>query len=226
MNISVSGVFEVPHLARVTLAALLFISLALPGLGQDTHLGQDPAQRLYSTSSFAHGYLHGYEQGYHYGDMDLQLSHGPQNLKAIRAYNAGSRHFQKDFGDKVSFVQGYEAGFRVGYSDALGGSEFRAVLNMRELAHELPEIQEAEAPVLNQAITRGYSDGVKSGLNDGRTTADYRPDGSDCELALRFKEPPSKSFCSIYSLGYRLGYSDGFHNQHPEPVERKVAGER
>ena len=215
-----------PHSVRTTLAALLFVFLALPMVAQDAHLGQDPAQRLYSTSSFAHGYLHGYEQGYHYGDLDLQLSHGPQNMKAIHAYNAGGRQFQKTFGDKASFVQGYESGFRVGYSDALGGSEFRAVLNMRELAHELPQVPPEETQILNEAITRGYTDGVKSGLNDGRTSADYRPDGSDCELALRFKEPPSKSFCSIYSLGYRLGYSDGFHNQHPEPVERKVAGER
>jgi hypothetical protein len=97
---------------------------------------------------------------------------------------------------------------------------------MRELAHELPEVDRGGAPILNQAITHGYTDGVKSGLNDGRTSADYRPDGSDCDLALRFKEPPTKFFCSVYSLGYRLGYSDGFHNQHPQPVERHIAGEQ
>src|SRR5512141_2909339 len=187
-----SGVIEVPHSVRTPLAALLFVFFTLPGVAQDKHLGQDPAQRLYSSSSFAHGYLHGYEQGYHYGDMDLELSHAPQNLKAIHAYNAGGRQFQKNFGDKVSFVQGYESGFRVGYSDAIGGSEFRAVLNMRELAHELPQVQQTETAVLNQAIARGYTDGVKSGLSDGRTSADYRPDGSDCDLSLRFKEPPSK----------------------------------
>jgi hypothetical protein len=76
-------------------------------------------------------------------------------------------------------------------------------------------------------LLKGYDDGRKNGLGDGRANADYRPDGSDCELALRFKEAPAKFYCSVYSLGYRLGYADGFQNQHPEPtVARRVAGEQ
>jgi hypothetical protein len=210
----------------LTVIAALFFCLASVCLAQDPHLGQDPAQRLYSASSFAHGYLHGYEMGYHYGDLDLQLSHNAQNVKTLRGFKAGGHHYRKEFGDKGSFLSGYQSGFRVGYADALDGSEFRAVLNMRELAQELPQVDQSGAPILNQAITLGYTDGVKSGLNDGRASADYRPDGSDCELALRFKEPPAKFFCGVYSLGYRLGYSDGFHNQHPKPVERHIAGEQ
>ena len=195
-------------------------------MAQDSHLFQDPAHKLYSTSSFAHGYLHGYEMGFHYGDLDLQLSHSAQNVKALRGFKAAGKHYKKEFGDRGSFTEGYQFGFRVGYTDAIDGSEFRAVFNMRELAHELPEVDESGVAVLNQAITRGYTDGVKTGLSDGRASADYRPDGSDCELALRFKEPPAKFFCSVYSLGYRLGYSDGFHNQRPQAVERHTAGEQ
>ena len=204
----------------------MLVVCGLPVVAQDPHIGTGPSQRLYGTSSFAHGYLHGYEQGYHYGDMDLQLSHSAQNVKEMHEFRAGSSHYKKSFGDKTTFVQGYQAGFRMGYGDAMEGSEFRALLHMRELSQELPSVDQAGAPILNLAITKGYSDGVRTGLNDGRTNADYRPDGSDCDLSLRFKEPPSKFYCSVYSLGYRLGYSDGFHNQHPEPVERKVAGER
>jgi hypothetical protein len=215
-----------PRSTPFPIAALILVCLVIPCASQDLHLTQDPAQKLYSTSPFAHGYRHGYEQGYHYGDLDLQLSHAPQNVKSFRQFKAAASHYKKDFGDRGSFISGYESGFRVGYADAMEGLEFRAVLNMRELSKELPEVDRAATPVLNEAITRGYGDGVKSGLNDGRTSADYRPDGSDCELALRFKEPPAKFFCNVYSLGYRLGYSDGFHNQHPKPVERRVAGEQ
>ncbi len=215
-----------PRSAPFAVFALLSILAVLPAVAQDSHLGHDPAQRLYTNSSFAHGYLHGYEQGYHYGDLDLQLSHSVQDVKSLKQYKSAGSHYKSAFGDRGTFIEGYQSGFRVGYADAIEGSEFRAVLNMRELAQELPDVDNNGAPILNQAITRGYTDGVKSGLNDGRTAADYRPDGSDCELALRFKEPPAKFFCSVYSLGYRLGYSDGFHNQHPQAVERKVAGER
>lgn len=215
-----------PRSTPFTIIAICFFWAANLCLAQDLHLRQDSAQRLYTASSFAHGYLHGYEMGYHYGDLDLQLSHSAKNVKTLRGFKAGGSHYRREFGDRSSFIEGYQSGFRVGYLDALDGSEFRAVLNMRELAQDLPEVDQAGAPILNQAITRGYTDGVKTGLSDGRTSADYRPDGSDCDLALRFKEPPARFFCSVYSLGYRLGYADGFHNQHPQPTERHVAGEQ
>lgn len=215
-----------PRSTPFAIAGVLLFCLAVPCLGQDLHLVQDPAQKLFSASAFAHGYLHGYQQGYHYGDLDLQLSHSPQNVKSFHQFRAGHKYYQNNFGDRSSFVEGYQSGFRVGYADAMEGSEFRALASMRELAQELPEVEQGAAPVLNQAISHGYVDGVKSGLNDGRVSADYRPDGSDCELALRFKEPPAKFFCNAYSLGYRLGYSDGFHNQHPKPVETHVAAEQ
>ncbi|HEU5401388.1 MAG TPA: hypothetical protein VFU86_08530, partial [Terriglobales bacterium] len=123
--------------------------------------------------------------------------------------------------------KGYEYGFRIGYGDAIGGLSFRAIHNLRDLAQNLPPVDPQSAPILDQAIAHGYLDGVQSGLKDGRSTAvDYRPDSSDCELALRFQEPPAKFYCAAYSLGYRLGYSDGFHNQRPVPEPTRIAGEQ
>jgi hypothetical protein len=194
---------------------------------QDRHLDSDATRGLCGTSVFAHGYLHGYERGFHDGDLDLQLGHTRQDAKKMRDFREAKHEYKKEFGDENMFVKGYENGFRVGYSDALDGLSFRAVDNLRAMAQDLPQVDPQAAPILDQAITHGYLDGVNSGLNDGRKTdAEYRPDGSDCELALRFKEPPTKFYCSAYSLGYRLGYSDGFHNQRPEPEPRRIAGER
>jgi hypothetical protein len=215
-----------PRSTALLFCALLLASCLTRAVCQDQHLLHDPAGHLYSSSSFAHGYVHGYEQGFHFGDLDLQLSHAPQEVKKNSAYKSADKQFKKEYGDKRTFVEGYQSGFRTGYADAFDGSEFRAVQNLRELAHELPQVDPHATPILDLAISDGYLDGVRSGLNDGRISADYRPDGSDCELALRFKEPPAKFFCSVYSLGYRLGYSDGFHNQHPKPVERHIAGEQ
>ena len=216
-----------PHSApSIVLAGLLLLASALV-TAQDPHLEQGPAHRLYAFSPFAHGYLHGYEMGYHNGDIDLQLSHAQREIKSLRDFRDGKNHYRNDFGDRSMFVKGYQYGFRVGYTDAMGGSVFRAVENLRELSHDLPDIDPQGAPILNDALTRGYTDGVSSGLQDGRSkSADYRPDASDCELALRFQEPPAKFYCSVYALGYRLGYSDGFHNQRPIPEPRRIAGER
>ncbi len=192
----------------------------------DPHLVHDPAQRLYSESPWAHGYLHGYAMGFHCGDLDVQLSHAPQDIKQIRDFKRAKDQYQKGFGDKKSFIDGYEDGFSVGYADAYKGLEFRAVLNLRELSQDLPHVEPQAAPILDTAIMRGYTDGRKSGLADGRVEADYRPDGSDCELSLRFKSAPAPFYCGVYALGYRLGYADGFTNQHPRQAERRIAGEQ
>ena len=205
--------------------ALLLVATASSG-AQDFHIGAEPTKRLFTESSFAHGYLHGYEQGYHYGDLDLQLSHPSRDVKKIKEYRNAKRNYEAGYGDVKSWEEGYRYGFRMGYADAYGGSEFRAMRSINELSKEIPDIAPGSAPILNDAITRGYLDGVKIGLSDGRANADYRPDGSDCDLALRFKAPPAKFFCNAYSLGYRFGYSDGFQNQRSHPVEQKIAGER
>lgn len=213
-------------LGRFYFRILLLGAIAASCMAQqpDLHVTQDPAHQLYSQSPFAHGYMHGYEMGFHCGDLDMQLSHAPQDLKNEKHFKDGLHHFRRALGDKSSFVKGFEAGFQMGYSDGYQGIEFRAVQNLRQLSHDLPEIDPKAAYILDAALIKGYDDGRKNGLGDGRANADYRPDGSDCELALRFKEAPAKFFCSAYSLGYRFGYSDGFHNQKPEVADRRLAG--
>lgn len=214
---------------RLILGVSLLLLPAIPSLAGDAdlHLTQDVARRLFLESPFAHGYMHGYQMGYHCGDLDVQMAHQPQDVKSNKHFKEGSKTYDKSFGDKSSFVQGYQAGFRMGYADGYRGADFRAVLALRELSQDLPEVAQKGAPILDQAIYKGYFDGTKNGLEDGRANGDYRPDGADCELALRFKEAPSKFYCSAYSLGYRFGYSDGFHNIRPDStVERNVAGEK
>jgi hypothetical protein len=204
----------------------LWALLSALALAQDRQLISDPNQELYGSSSFARGYLHGYEWGYHDGDLDLQLAHEVQDPAKMKDYGGAKRAFKKSFGDRDAFIKGYQYGFRVGYGDAIKGLRFRAVDNLRELAQDLPPVNRESAPILDQAIVRGYLDGVRSGLHDGRSRkADYRPDRSDCQLALRFQKPPAQFYCSAYSVGYRLGYADGFHNQRPIPEPRRMAGE-
>ncbi len=217
------------RLLRSVLAFGLLLLAAIPlvaGHSRDFHLTQDSARRLFLESPFAHGYMHGYEMGYHCGDLDVQMSHPPQDVKNEKHFKDGSKIYEREFGDKTSFVQGYQAGFRMGYADSYHGVDFRAVLALRQLSQDLPDIDPNAAPILDTAVYKGYFDGAKNGLEDGRANGDYRPDGADCELALRFKEAPAKFYCSVYSLGYRLGYADGFHNIRPEAIERNVAGEQ
>lgn len=205
---------------------VLLIAITASAQSPDPHLSDDPAHLLFQQSSWAHGYLHGYSKGFHTGDLDLQLAHAAQNPKDEHEYKKAKDSYQRNFGDRDSFVEGFRAGFMVGYADAYGGLEFRAVKSLRELARDVPHVSPAGASILNGAIEKGYKDGRKIGLNDGRVAADYRPDGSDCELSLRFKDAPAPFYCSVYALAYRMGYGDGYSNQRPHHVERQIAGER
>lgn len=216
------------RLGRICLGMVLVALLSVFAAAQaDLHVTRDPAQKLFLESPFAHGYMHGYEMGYHCGDLDVQLAHEPQDPKEQKHFKEAAHSYRKEYGDKKSFLEGYRSGFRVGYADGFKGIDFRAVQMLRDLAQDLPDIDPKASPILDTALTKGYDDGRKNGLGDGRANADYRPDGSDCELALRFKEAPAKFYCSVYSLGYRFGYSDGFHNQRPQPsLARRVAGEQ
>ncbi len=212
---------------RPNLSLCLFILIAVTCFAQpDPHLTQDPAQRLFTESPFAHGYMHGYEMGYHCGDLDLQMAHHPQDVKTVKLFKAGPRYYDQSFGAKDSFLNGYQAGFRVGYADGYKGNMFSAVRQLRELARDLPEVDRKSSPMLDLALNNGYKDGVKSGLGDGRANADYRPDGADCELALRFKDAPSPFYCAAYAIAYRFGYTDGFQNIRPAQAETKLAGEQ
>jgi hypothetical protein len=202
------------------------VLLSTLSMAQESHADGNANRELYGSSSFARGYLQGYEQGFHDGDLDMQLAHERQDPEKMKDYGGAKHAFQKSFGDRDAFVKGYHYGFRVGYGDAMSGLQFRAVDNLRELAQDLPPVNPQSAPILDEAIAHGYLDGVHSGLHDGRSmNAEYRPDRADCELALRFQKPPAQFYCSAYSVGYRLGYADGFHNQRPIPEPRRMAGE-
>ncbi len=210
---------------RLTVLIASLLSICLAASAQpDEHMTADPAGDLFRQSAWAHGYLHGYVLGFHYGDIDVQLSHPPTEIKQIHQFKNCGGNFKKEFGDRKSYLQGCQAGFRVGYEEAYQGQEFQALRNLRDLSRDIPRVSPKEYEVIDLAIQKGYLEGSKAGLDDARTSVDYRPDGADCELSLRFKPAPTPYYCSVYALGYRLGYSDGFLNQRPKGPETKIAG--
>lgn len=111
------------------LGSLLFLALAVPAIGAspantDSHLDGDRAKGLYAASAFAHGLRHGYEEGFHDADRALQLS--AFSIEEIPFKKpAKIIGYQSSFGSKESFRKGYEAGYRLGYSDSLKGIAFR-----------------------------------------------------------------------------------------------------
>ena len=120
------------------LGSLLVIALAIPAIAADPknadiHVAGDGAKSLYAASAFAHGLRHGYEEGFHDADRALQLSaFSIEDISFKRP--AKVLGYQSAFGSKESFRKGYEAGYRLGYSDSLKGIAFRMNAPVVEVA--------------------------------------------------------------------------------------------
>jgi hypothetical protein len=181
----------------------------------DWHLSPQGSRVIFMRSAFAHGYMHGYEEGFHRGDLDLQMTRSFQpfrnqpNYKKICGYRT-------EFGDRSTFEEGYRKGYTVGYTDSFSGRQFRAL----QLVHEGNAATSAGARAipdnaLDRAFIAGYDSGQKSGLQDGRSaTAVAVLNSIDCTIALGKSLKTTGDYCAAYKGGYRLGYSDGYTNQH------------
>jgi hypothetical protein len=190
---------------------------------QDIHLSIDPAAPIYRSSAFIHGYAHGYEMGFHSGDLELQMGRMARDPKKFKQFKEGKKFYQKEFGSRDAFTGGYEDGFRVGYGDAYQGRSFRGAYEARTLAQQwqssgLQPDTKAQADV-DSGMEQGYKLGVKSGLAAARNNEPFNVAAVDCPATR------SPVFCRAHSLGYELGYSDGYNNQRKPDENVKTASE-
>jgi flagellar biosynthesis/type III secretory pathway protein FliH len=170
-----------------------------------------PARDLFVKSTFAHGYIHGYEQGFHNGDIDLQMGREFRDAKSQIEYKKPVG-YRNEFGEKKIFEDGYRDGFLVGYTDCFSGRSFRAV-QLLEASHPVSSPTKIHFDRnFDRAFRDGYETGQRQGLADGRVSAAFRVDASVCEPGPHGEMTPET--CEAFRSGYRLGYSDGFANQH------------
>lgn len=202
------------------LFAILLLGASLATAQQDSHLTVDPARLLYARSPWAHGYIHGYESGFHYGIVDYHMSHAARNLSKCKEARDTKKIFRVQFGDRRRFNDGFVNGFKVGYTDAYGGREFRAAREARELIRTMPAVIAADNSRLDEAIASGYGQGQRAGLEDGRRDSQFAPDRAHCTT---FSE--SNEACAGFTMGYRLGYFDGYLNQRPANEIRTAMGD-
>ncbi len=165
---------------------------------------------LFAKSAFAHGYMHGYEEGFHNGDTDVQMGREFRDVKGQVQYKKPVG-YRAQFGDKSEFDAGYRSGFLVGYTDCFSGRNFRAIQLLKENVL-LPGQTLAFDRNFDQAFRKGYENGQRQGLADGRNVDFTKSDPATCQIHVGH-EGVTPEYCTAYEEGYRLGYSDGFANQ-------------
>jgi len=188
-------------------SASSFTSLALPsatvsgpGIASERHLQATPVGSLCANSAFAHGYRHGYDDGFHDGDFAFQMGRDFASVSLPKDYRQLGRAYRSEFGRKESFDQGYRAGFRSGYDDAITGGEYRVHERMNAAAAGL-------GTVILPPSRRAYFDaGIASGYRSAQTS-DAPSQGMTAEYLEQYCR---KTASGMYALEYCSGFSRGY----------------
>ena len=173
-------------------------------LGNDPHFHSQALGNLYANSAFAHGYRHGYEQGFHVGDLDIHMGRDPRIATKSKEFSQAGREYRLTFGSKQLFQEGYEAGFRGGYADAISGAEFRASERWKAanagLIEALPSTRRTH---FDEGVAVGYRTSQTENAPVANMTAEY----VERHCRETSHEVYSLEYCSGFGRGYMLGIS-------------------
>ena len=165
------------------------------------------------SSAFVHGYLHGYEEGFHLANLRLYAPGYVFNPPSVK--NQDEKAYRSEFGDKKFFRTGYRYGLGSGYADGIAGRNFRAVELIRDsFTDSLDPGTPRGDKAADRGLSLGYFAGRQRGLRDGRLQKPFHPDPAACGQQGASAEP---GFCLGVQQGYRMGYTDGYHNQYETP---------
>lgn len=197
--------------ASVAQSSTQFTSLTAPSApsrrsfsANERHIQSETLGTLYANSAFAHGYRHGYEQGFHIGDLDVHMGRNARVVMNLRDYGQPSREYHPRFGSKQLFHEGYGAGLRSGYADAISGAEFRVTIREKIAAAGLTD-------VLPNTRRAHFDDGFAAGYNSAQSQ-NAPVVHVNAEYVERYCRQTrtdlySLEYCSGFGRGYMLGIS-------------------
>jgi hypothetical protein len=201
-------------LRSALLAAALLTAAAVTAFAQkppDSHYVATRTSAIARRSVFIHGYLHGYEEGFHFADMDTQMGRASRDISKVKDAREPVG-YRREFGNKRVFESAYRQGLRVGYADGMAGRAFRAIAELEAiaaLAGGPAQIQPDAA--FDEGFSAGYASGQRQGIEDGRRDPTYAPPLPACPPTA-VQAHSQQTYCTAYTGGYRIGYSDGFIN--------------
>jgi hypothetical protein len=170
-------------------------------LAGERHLQDSATGALLADSAFAHGYRHGYDEGFHVGDLDIHMGRSARVTVALKESPPAGRDYNNAFGSKQTFDEGYQAGFRGGYSDAIAGFEYRASKRTREAAEGLAILPPSRRKFFDEGFAGGYKSAQTHDAPVTGVTSAYLE--QYCEKTLSRSHPVE--YCSGFSRGYMLG---------------------
>src|SRR5438046_10198849 len=126
------------------------------------------------------------------------MRRAPRLTRKRNEYHQAIQQYRPAFGSKALFEEGFHAGFRSGYADAISGSEFRAsqwaMTAVTGLTEILPNTRRIH---FDEGFAAGYKSAQSQNAPAAHITAEYVE--QYCRRAIN--HPHSIEFCPGYSRG-------------------------
>ncbi len=208
---------------NATLTTLGLVVTAVIGLGGTAyiHAAADEGQTSQyggSLDARQHGYEHAYRDGADRGRQDRERR-AAYSLKD-NDYQIGSRTYERAFGDRNQYMDGYREGYKAGYDDGFAGRDgqysqlySRPQAGVRVSPRDDPYADRPYSST-DMAFDAGYREGITLGQQDrGRNSrSNYRSSSAykDADLGYRSTYGDKRQYQTQYRDGIERGYEDGF----------------
>ena len=180
---------------RLLLAATACAVMASPAAGQNN-------------SAFERGQREGVQRG----EQDARRGREFQ-LERDPVYRDGDRGYNNRFGNRDWYRNDFRRGFTSGYRR--GYERFRINISIQGRRDDRGPVPRARG-YQEQAFARGYSDGWRKGLDDGRDRDRYDPvrhrDYRSADQGYSGSYGSKDAYRNNYRSGFRQGYEDGYRD--------------
>jgi hypothetical protein len=203
-------------LATAALVALT-TSAAVQGAAKQTRDARD-GQYAGSVDARQHGYEHAYRDGADRGRQDRERR-AEYSLRD-NDYLAGARTYEKAFGDKAQYMDGYREGYKAGYDDGFNGrdGQYGQLYARPSGGNRAParnDVYGANPPsATDMAFDAGYREGITLGQQDRGRNARSNIQGSAAyrsgDLGYRSSYGDRNAYRLQFRDGVERGYEDGY----------------
>jgi hypothetical protein len=199
-------------------AALVALTTSARVQGAEPQARDDSRARQYagSTDAWQHGYEHAYRDGADQGrqDRERRMSYN------LRESGYGQRGYEKAFGDRNQYLDGYRQGYQAGYDEAFYGlsGQYGQLYGRPRAGGRVPAANDPYADrqhsSTDMAFDAGYREGITLGQQDrgrnSRTNYQNSPAYRSGDMGYRSSYGDRESYRLQFRDGIQRGYEDGY----------------
>ena len=200
-------------------AALVGLTAGARVQGAEPQTRDDARARQYggSVDAWQHGYEHAYRDGADQGrqDRERRMSYNLRDSAYL-----GQRGYEKAFGDRNQYLDGYRQGYQAGYDEAFYGvsGQYGQLYGRPQAGGRVPAGNDPYADrqhsSTDMAFDAGYREGITLGQQDrGRNSrSNYQSSATyrSGDMGYRSSYGDRESYRVQFRDGVQRGYEDGY----------------